>query len=162
MYMAEKENIPPVKKHRLSLSLKSRYRNATCVELEDLSKVKMLKNTSLSTRWAMKNFTDWFSGYNTRNPDNPCPDEVLLPSCPAEVLSKWLCVYVAETRSHTEEAYPPTTVYSLLSGVLRYMKSENPISWIRTILLSPPVICTIVNIFFWCSLLDSIIISNFF
>lgn len=74
----------------------------------------------------MQNFTDWFSGYNTRNPDNPRPDEVLLPSCPAKVLSKWLCVYVAETWSHTGEVYPPTTVYSLLSGVLRYMKSENP------------------------------------
>ena len=93
--MGEKENIPPVKKCRLSLSLKSRFKNDTCVELEDLSKVKMPKNTSLNTRWAMKNFTNWFSGYNTRNPDNPCPDEVLLPSCPAEVLSKWLCVYVA-------------------------------------------------------------------
>ena len=39
--MAEKENIPLVKKRRLSLSLKSHFKNATSVELEDLLKVKM-------------------------------------------------------------------------------------------------------------------------
>ena len=44
----------------------------------------------------------------------------------AEVLNKWLCVYVAETRSCSGEAYPPATVHSLLSGILRHMRSQNP------------------------------------
>ena len=37
-----------------------------------------------------------------------------------------LCVYAVETRSHTGESYPPSTIYSVLCGILRYMKSENP------------------------------------
>ena len=61
-----------------------------------------------------------------RNPEDRCPDHVILPSCPAEDLNKWLCVYVAETRSCTGESYPPATVYSLLSGILRHMRSQNP------------------------------------
>ena len=36
-----------------------------------------------------------------------------------------MCI-CSRTQSHTGEAYPPTTVYSLLLGVLHYMKSENP------------------------------------
>ena len=39
--------------------------------------------------WAMKNFTDWLSDYNLRNPESVCPEEVILPSCPAETLNKW-------------------------------------------------------------------------
>ena len=92
---------------KLSLLLKNRFKAATNDELEDLSKVKMTKNTIQSTRWTMKN-------------------EILLSSCFFDTLSKWLCVYVAETRSQTGEAYPPTTVHSLLSGILRHMKSVNP------------------------------------
>lgn len=124
--MAEKEYVPPSKKRKLSLSLRNRFKAGTHDELEDLSKVKMTKNTIQSTRWAMKNFQDWFIGYNDRNPDNQCPDEILLPCCSVDTLSKWLCVYVAKARSQTGEAYPPTTVHSLLSGILRHTKSVNP------------------------------------
>ena len=89
---------------------------ATNDELEDLSKVKMTKNTIqsgfLDTTIEIQMIT--------------CPDEILLPSCSVHTLSKWLCVYVAETRSQTGEAYPPTIVHSLLSGILRHMKSVNP------------------------------------
>ena len=76
--MAEKENVhvPPSKKRKLSLSLKNRFKAATNDELEDVSKVKMTKNTIQSRRWAMKNFQDWFSGYNDGNPEDRCPDEI--------------------------------------------------------------------------------------
>ncbi len=33
---------------------------------------------------------------------------------------------MAETISCTGESYPPATVYSLLSGILRHMRSQNP------------------------------------
>ena len=49
----------------------------------------------------MKNFQDWFFGYNDGNPDDRCPDEIWLPSCSVHTLSKWLCIYVAETKSFT-------------------------------------------------------------
>ena len=121
----EKENIQPKKKRKLSLSLKDRFK-ASGSKLEELSKVTFPKNTSQSTRWAMKNFIDWFNEYNRCNPDDKCPEDVILPTCSAEVLNKWLCVYVAETRSCSGEAYPPATVHSLLSGILRHMRSQNP------------------------------------
>ena len=46
--MAEKENIPLVKKHRFSLSLKSRFKNATSVELEELSKLRCHKTIPIA------------------------------------------------------------------------------------------------------------------
>ena len=49
-----------------------------------MMKAKIPKNTDINTCWAMKNFTDWLSDYNLRN-----PEEVILPSCPAETLNKW-------------------------------------------------------------------------
>ena len=94
--------------------------------MESLSVQKMAKNTEASTKWSMKNLTDWFNGYNSRNPDNKCPDDLLLPTCSVEVLNKWLCVYAAETRSHAGQEYPPATIHSLLSGIYRHMKAQNP------------------------------------
>ena len=85
--MADKENVPLSKKRKLSLSLKNRFKNVSDSELNELSKVKMPKNTTLSTRWAMKNFIDWFCEYNVKNHDSKCPEEVLLPSFSAEVLN---------------------------------------------------------------------------
>ena len=66
--MADKENVPSSKKHKLSLSLKNRFKKVSDSELNELSKVKIPKNTTLSTRWAMKNFIDWFCEYNVKNP----------------------------------------------------------------------------------------------
>ena len=79
----DKENQPPhPKKPKLSLSLKkNRFKKASRSELQ--------QNTDINTRWAMKNFTDWLSDYNLRNPESVCPEEVILPSCPAETLNKW-------------------------------------------------------------------------
>ena len=73
----------------------------------------------------MKNLTDWVHRHNLRNPDDKCPEEVLLPTCSVKILKKWLCVYVAETRSHTGQEYPPGTIHSLLSGIFRHMKAQN-------------------------------------
>ena len=81
-----------------------------------MMKAKIPKNTDINTRWAMKNFTDWLSDYNLQNPESVCPEEVILPLCPAETLNKWLCVYAVETRSQSGEPYPPASLYSLLSG----------------------------------------------
>ncbi len=41
-------------------------------------------------------------------------------------MNKWLQVYVAETRNKTGQPYPPKTVYSLLTGILRHMTAQNP------------------------------------
>ena len=87
-----KENVPPPsKKPRLSLSLKmKRFNEVSNTELQHLSKRTVPQNTSLNTRWAMKNFTDWFHTYNLRNPDNVCPEDLILPSCSAKKLKVFL------------------------------------------------------------------------
>ena len=97
--------------------MKNRFKAATNDELEDLSKVKMTKNTIQSTRWAMKNFQDWFFGYNDRNPDNQCPDEILLPSYSVDTLRKWLCIYVADKKEEK--------VSKILSGVVDMFSVES-------------------------------------
>ena len=78
----------------------------------------------------MKNLTDCYiynyNDYNKRNPENPCPEEIVLPNCSAEKLNECLCMYVAETRSHSGDQYPPATLFSLLSGMPQHMRKENP------------------------------------
>ena len=82
----------------------------------------MPENSARSSRWALNNLRSWFDEYNKRNEDDKCPAEILTPSCSKEILNKWLCVYVLETRNHVGQPYPPKTVYSLLCGILREMR----------------------------------------
>jgi hypothetical protein len=65
---------------------------------------------------------DWFDDYNKRNPCELCPAVLLTPSCPKEILRKWLCV---ETRNKDGDQYHPKSIMSLLSGTLRLMRAEN-------------------------------------
>lgn len=125
--MDEKENQDPLpsKKRRLSLSrLKGgRFKNVTMDEVKLLEKQKIPKTTAASTKWALNIFTDWLEDHNKRNEDDIVP--VVTPSCSKEDLNKWLPVFIAEVRSQQGEAYPPRTIYSILSGILRFMCSEN-------------------------------------
>uniref|UniRef100_A0A1X7V8G3 Uncharacterized protein n=1 Tax=Amphimedon queenslandica TaxID=400682 RepID=A0A1X7V8G3_AMPQE len=135
--MAEKENIDPLfdpnpsKKRKVSLSLKGkrkekRFGSVSEEALSSMAKTQMTKNTEKSSKWAMANFVEWFHEYNKRNEDATCPKEVITPSCSKDLLNKWLCVYLSETRNKSGELYPPSTIQSLLSGMLRYMRQENP------------------------------------
>ena len=108
------------------MSLKNRFKSTDKDQLQEISKLKIPPNTSVSTRWAMKNFSNWFENYNSKHPDDLCPNKVLLPSCDAETLNEWLCVFICETRTTSGKSDPPRSVYSLLSGILCYMRSENP------------------------------------
>ena len=96
----KEENIgPPMsKKPKCLLSLKKnvrpRFKEVNEDVLQEMSKPIVPHNTSLNTKWAMKNLTDWYNDYNKRNPENPCPEEIILPFCSAEKLNEWLCVYV--------------------------------------------------------------------
>ena len=79
-------------------------------------------NTSANTRWTIKIFTDWFAAHNSdATDDDLCPEEVLSPSCTGDLLNRWLCVFISETRAHNGEECPPRTLYSILTGILRYM-----------------------------------------
>ena len=108
----DKENVAPGKKQRLSLSLskkqKRRFDETSLEEIAALEKPHMAKNTD----------------YNKQNPDLPCPQSILTSLPPSkEELSKFLTIFIAETRKQNGEKYPPRTVYALLSGI---MVAENP------------------------------------
>lgn len=125
-------NAAPTPKKRLSLSLKKRrtserrFGETSEEELHSMSSYMMPKNSATSSRWALKNLSEWREEYNRRHSDKSCPEEVLLPTCSKELLNEWLCVYITETRNKNGEPYPPRTVYSLLSGILREMRVQNP------------------------------------
>ena len=48
------------------------------------------------------------------------------PRCPPNVLQFLAMLYVAETRKKDGSRYPPKTIYLLLSGLLRHMRTHNP------------------------------------
>ena len=125
---SDKENVPPAKKRKLSLSLTNRRRfiQTSREELSTLEKAQVPKNTEVSSRWALKNLHDWYTDYQERNPESPCPESILTSSPNKEDLNKYLTIFISETRNQNGDRYPPRTIYSLLSGILRAMRAENP------------------------------------
>lgn len=136
--MAEKENVDPsesrpVKRPKLSLSRKKndkddgRWHFLDSEGEKSLSNAFQPKNTKESTKWAIKNFNDWLMARNNKNEGNlseQVPENLLESSDPV-VLCRWLSLFVAETRKQTGQPYPPKTLYILLCGVYRHMKSLN-------------------------------------
>ena len=128
----------PIAKRRKRLSLK-RKSKAGSTEIKDeideerfVSPSKSLatyqvgfvpKNTSVNTKWSVKNFTDWKDSYNARHPDELCPEDILLCDSPSD-LSLWLQRYVLGTRKKDGSKYPAKTIYLLLCGLYRYMKES--------------------------------------
>ena len=101
----DKENTDP-KKRRLSLSLKKRSRFVATTEDNLLAMAKpQLPKSTVSSKWAMTNLREWFTDYNSRNPDNLCPEVFLTASCSKDMLNKWLCVFINETRSKRGDFY---------------------------------------------------------
>lgn len=80
------------------------------------------KNTEVDIQWAVRNFEEWRADYNSRHPEQVCPEGVLLSESSSE-LSFWLQKYVLGTKKNGEQN-PPKTVYLLLCGINRYMKEK--------------------------------------
>ena len=104
--------------------LSKRFRTLSNEELENISKPFVPKNTETSTRWALENFHCWLKHRNStaKEDEDKCP-VTLLEDMDSEQLNKWLSAYVAETRKVNGEPYPPSTLQSLLSGLLRHMRA---------------------------------------
>ena len=106
-------------------------RFATDVTEETISDLKtsfVPANTKKNNRWAVKNFCDWMSVHNKRNPDKLCPRDLLETCTNPTELCKWLCIFVATTRSQKGEEYTPRTIHSMLGGICCYIKNANPSS----------------------------------
>ena len=69
----------------------------------------------------MRNRNERFSD----EPGKQVPNSLLKLDSP-ELLSKWLKLFFAEARKQDGSRYPSKTLYLLLSGLLRYMRLNNP------------------------------------
>ena len=63
----------------------------------------MPKNTETCTKWDLKTLHDWFTDYQERNPNSPCPESFLTPSTSKEDLNAYLTVFIAEARNQAGE-----------------------------------------------------------
>ena len=66
------------------------------------------QNTAGNNRWAANNFAEWIKARESS--DDPVPKD-LLCSTNAELVCKWLCHFILETRQELGELYPPKSIY---------------------------------------------------
>ena len=92
-------------------------------EREKAAKGVIPVNTRANSNWAIKNFKEWASNRLAMTPDDPVPADLLQSQDP-DLLCKWLCRYVMETRRTDGSLYPPATLRSLLSGVNRVIQEN--------------------------------------
>ena len=118
------EPSPSPKRTKVDVGPSKRFLEVTDQELQELSKPFVPKKTSDQTKWALQNFHSWMENRNSRPEAEKCPEDLLLQMEP-NLLKKWLSVFVAETRKVNGEPYPPLTLQSILSGLLRYMRGAD-------------------------------------
>ena len=102
----------------------ARFQFLTEEELDKLQEGYKPANTQKCTKCALKNFETW-RGARAKTETEKCPEDLLSSTDPA-LLCKWLSWYAAETRTTQGNHYPPSTIYQLLTGVLRYMRDTVP------------------------------------
>ena len=133
--MASKVENPSVsKKPRLPLSLKRnssskkptsslRFALASDADAEKAAKGVVPDNTVHSNAWAWRNVEEWARIRNAANPSDAVPEELLSLNDP-DVVCKWLCKFVLETRQGSGKPYPPKSLYSILCG-LQHVNHSN-------------------------------------
>ena len=121
---------PAKKKLKLSLSsARASTSNARFAEplpderMKEISKGKRSVSTLRSTSRAVTVYREWISNRNLHSTDK-CPEDFLELQHSRDVvrLEKWLCLFVVEARKQDGNSYPPSTIQSLLSGILRHMR----------------------------------------
>ncbi len=83
----------------------------------------LVTNTEKCTKWSLKVFGDWIA--SRKGSDDECPVDLLVKQTP-EDLDNWLSRFVVEVRRNDGCPYPARTIHQILSGILRHMRSINP------------------------------------
>ena len=112
----DKENNPPVESKRF----------ASPIDDDTMGKAKegvVPVNTWSANQWALRNFLQWANDRNAMSSSEKVPDD-LLKSHDANLVCKWLCFFVQETRKEDGQPYPPRTLKQLLSGLKRLMDAN--------------------------------------
>ena len=78
-------------------------------------------NTESNTQWAVRTFNAWAQNRSFINPTEAVPVD-LLESQDPEVICKWFCRFVMETRKNDGSPYPPASLRSLLCGLNRVLQ----------------------------------------
>ena len=123
----------PKTKKRKSLTLEKkpkehRFELVSEKEADKSAKGVVPKNTEKNDRWALNAFNAWIKERNERckelSPNQLCPEDVL-DGDNAELLNKWLSLFVMEVRKGDGTRYPPSSIHLILCGLQRYMRRNN-------------------------------------
>ena len=110
---------------RLSLSLKKPNRFGACVIKEQQSiaaKGVVPVNTKVANDWALRNLRQWKDLCRSFG-EEQVPDDLLLCK-DADLVCRWMCIFVQETRKKNGEEYPPSTIRALLATFQRQMTTN--------------------------------------
>ena len=95
------------------------------IDDEELQKMKdgtCPVNTKKNNEWAMRTFELWCSQRNKRFSDEKCPDSVFENK---DTACEWLCKFVAEVCKADSRDYTPRSIYLLLAGLQRSIRSHS-------------------------------------
>ena len=94
-------------------------------EVEEARKKAVPKNTDKNTSWAVNIWKEW-SAHRCKvcTSFTKWPTHLLITE-PSQ-LDYWLSKFVLETRKGNGDHYPPDTLYSICSGLLRYIRETRP------------------------------------
>ena len=117
-----------------------RFRPAKSVDEErDSVEAAVPSCTKYCTKWAYKIFEDWQLSRKNKVANEEATalrfdnlssmqdlDSVKLDELSAESLNFWPSKFVQEVAKKNGERYPPRTIYSIVSGINRYLAEANP------------------------------------
>ena len=93
---------------------------------DDMAVKFVPENTRKNNGWAYNNFQAWREKRNREFPSEQCPSDLIeSPPWDCAAISFWLSRYACETRNQTGNKYPPKTIFSLLSALLRQMRASD-------------------------------------
>ena len=92
------------------------------------------ENTAKSNKWAISNYSQWYTEQNTEATNSPL--EILLTDN-AKELCDVLSAFVKETRKENEEEYMPKSLYLLIAGLQREIRSKKGRAWAFNIFSDP-------------------------
>ena len=83
-------------------------------------------NTEANTLWAVRNYNAWVLNRSFVNPSKAVPTDILHSHNP-QLVCKWLCRFLMETRKNDGSPYPPASLRSLVCGVLHKNKAPSSV-----------------------------------
>ena len=94
-------------------------------ELQEAKKCAVPKNTDKCTNWALNIWKEWSTHRQKQFSSHSQWPTHLMITQPIE-LDYWLSKFMLEARKANGDCYTPDTLYSICSGLLRYIRENRP------------------------------------